>query len=69
MTLFFRQIFKSKSKSKSKKEGLQEALEAGLITEEEKLRLEADRADTNLKKYLGKKKKTNKFALRVRGRA
>jgi len=52
MTLFFRQIFKGKTK----KEGLQEALIAGLITEEEKLRLEADRADTNLKKYLGKKK-------------
>lgn len=43
-------------KKKPEKEALQKALEAGYITQEEKFRLEADRADKNLTEFLGKKK-------------
>jgi len=45
-------FFKKKDKS-----DLQKMVQAGLITDEEKLRIEADRADIRLKDYLAKKKR------------
>lgn len=45
---------------KIKKTGLEEAQKLGLITEEELLRLKAERADGDLKKYLLKGTKKRK---------
>ena len=45
-------IFNKKDKS-----DLAKMVDAGLITEEEKLRIEAERTDNKLKEYLNKKKR------------
>jgi hypothetical protein len=50
MTMQFFNFFKDKDK----KTNLEKALKLGLITYEEKLRLEADRAEKKLDKYIAK---------------
>lgn len=47
---------KSFFKKKIKKDALDEAFEAGAITEEERYRIMADRADRKLQEFLDKKK-------------
>jgi hypothetical protein len=56
MTLPFFNFFKNKDTKTS----LQRALELGLITQEEKLRLEADRAGRRLDKFLTKSQKKSR---------
>lgn len=56
MTLPFFNFFKNKDTKTS----LQRALELGLITQEEKLRLEADRAGRRLDKFLSKAQKKSR---------
>lgn len=56
MTLAFLNFFKKKDTKTS----LQRALELGLITQEEKLRLEADRAGRRLDKFLSKAQKKSR---------
>ncbi len=52
---FFPRIFKKKVKNEPP-DGLKKALQEGLITEEELLRLQLERAEKNLKEYLSGKK-------------
>jgi len=56
MTLAFLNFFKNKDTKTS----LEKALQLGLITQEEKLRLEADRAGRRLDKFLSKAQKKSK---------
>jgi len=57
MSLAFLNFFKNKDTKTS----LEKALQLGLITQEEKLRLEADRAGRRLDKFLSKSQKKNKL--------
>ena len=56
MTLQFFNFFKNKDRITS----LDKALSLGLITQEEKLRLEASRSEKRLEKFLLKEKKKHK---------
>jgi hypothetical protein len=56
MTLAFLNFFKNKDTKTS----LEKALKLGLITQEEKLRLEAERAGRRLDKFIAKSQKKNK---------
>jgi hypothetical protein len=56
MTLAFLNFFKDKDTKTS----LEKALKLGLITQEEKLRLEAERAGRRLDKFIAKSQKKNK---------
>lgn len=56
MSLPFLNFFKNKDHKTS----LEKALQLGLITQEEKLRLEADRSARRLDKYLSKQQKKRK---------